>query len=309
MNTNVRFLPAIARFCMTFLFSAHLCAQQNSGNAPQSGSGKIVFAVNAVLVPVVARDSQGRAVGNLKKEDFQVFDKNKPQVITGFSIQRRTEIENYRASAATAPVNPGAAQPPAAVPERFIVFLFDDMHLSGGDLTQIQKVASKMVAGSLSESDQAAVVSISGTSSGLTRDRARLLDTIMKLKVQNLYRNMERGCPKIDYYDADRIQNKRDLMALDTAIESAMTCCDCARETARTYVEEAAGRALQIGDRDVRVTLGAIGELVRKMGAMPGQRTPMTWRGDCKLWRRCRSTFTCWSCRFRTSSRMALITS
>jgi VWFA-related protein len=273
MSQILRPLPAIVRFCLVFLLSAHLSPQQTGETPSQAGSGKIVVAVNAVLVPVVVRDSQGHSVGNLNKEDFRVFDKNKPQVISGFSIQRRTELESYRASAAPAPNSPGATQPPAVVPERFVVFLFDDMHLNGGDLTQIQKVASKMVGGSLSESDLAAVVSISGISSGLTSDHAKLQDAIMKLKVQNLYRNVERSCPKIDYYDADRIQNKRDLMALDTAIESTMTCCDCARETARTYVQEAAGRALQIGDQDVRVTLGSIGEIVRKMGAMPGQRT------------------------------------
>jgi len=93
----------------------------------------------------------------------------------------------------------------------------------------------------------------------------------MNLKVQNLYRHV-RGCPNIEYYEADRIQNKRDLMATDTAIENAMACCDCARQTARTLVEEAALRALQLGEQDVRVTLNFIRDIVHKMGCRPGQR-------------------------------------
>jgi VWFA-related protein len=151
------------------------------------------------------------------------------------------------------------------------VFVFDDMHLSTGDLMQLQNVAPKIVAGSLTDADLAAVVSISGSSSGLTRDPTKLQGTIMKLTVQNLYRHT-RGCPNIESYEADRIQNEHDLMATDIAIENAMACCDCSGETARTLVDEASRRELQIGDQDVRVTLGFIGEIVRKMGAMPGQR-------------------------------------
>jgi hypothetical protein len=43
--------------------------------------------VNLISVPVVIRDSKGRAIGNLRQEDFQVFDKGKLQVITKFSIE------------------------------------------------------------------------------------------------------------------------------------------------------------------------------------------------------------------------------
>lgn len=282
MKTTTRRAAVVGLCCLELLLCSRAASQQTNEAAPQTSATKIEVSVNAVLVPVVVRDSQGRSVGDLKKEDFQVLDKKKPQAITGFSTQRRVEIQSFGTAAETGPGKPGASQPPAQAtapdhpavrPERFIVFLFDDQHLNAGDLSQLQKAASKMIAGSLAESDQAAVVSMSGASSGLTRDRARLQDAIMKLQVQNLYRHIGRTCPDIGYYEADRIMNLHDPMALDTAVANTLSCCDCNRETALALTQNAATESLQSGDQDVRIALGFIREIIRKMGAMPGQRT------------------------------------
>ena len=43
------------------------------------------------MVPVVVRDGKGKAIGTLQKEDFQLFDKGKPQVISKFSIEKAGE--------------------------------------------------------------------------------------------------------------------------------------------------------------------------------------------------------------------------
>src|SRR5882672_3527588 len=43
--------------------------------------------VNLVLVRVVVRDRQGKIVSNLKKEDFQLFDNKKLQIISSFSVE------------------------------------------------------------------------------------------------------------------------------------------------------------------------------------------------------------------------------
>ena len=60
-----------------------------------SHEGAVTFSskVNMVSVPVVVRDAEGRALGNLKQEDFQLFDKGKLQVISRFSIEKTEKTE------------------------------------------------------------------------------------------------------------------------------------------------------------------------------------------------------------------------
>src|SRR5262252_11093575 len=43
--------------------------------------------VNLVQVRVVVRDENGKPVENLKRDDFQVYDQGKPQVISTFGIE------------------------------------------------------------------------------------------------------------------------------------------------------------------------------------------------------------------------------
>src|ERR1035437_9679592 len=93
--------------------------------------------VNLVMVPVVVRDRQGKAVGNLKQEDFQLFDKGKPQYIARFSMEKAAGRLYKAGSAAAAPKDPDKPpedNPVADLPARFIPYLFDYVHMSFGDL-------------------------------------------------------------------------------------------------------------------------------------------------------------------------------
>src|SRR6185312_2274136 len=104
--------------------------------APTFSSG-----VNLVLVPVVVRDSKGNPVGTLRREDFQLFDKSRPQFISKFSIERpaapliipnsgiETDPEGNQKALATTP------QPVAT---RFVAWLFDDLHLNAGDIARVR---------------------------------------------------------------------------------------------------------------------------------------------------------------------------
>lgn len=249
---------------------------------PQATPTKIVVNVNRAFVPVVVRDKKGHAVGDLKKEDFQVFDSGKPQVISGFTVEKREVTESAPANAvrSVAQVSTPNTPPQVAVlPKRITVYLFDDLHLSAADLAYLKKIDANALDGALVDSDMAAVVSTSGrVNSGLTRDRAKLHDAIMNLEPRSQYTSGAGDCPKIDYYQADLIENKRDPTAFANALGQVFACdpaLDKQRDLypAQSMVHSTARRVLLTGDEDVQVTLVAIKEFVRRMAKMPGERT------------------------------------
>jgi VWFA-related protein len=248
-------------------------AQETTGK--QSPPFTIQTDVNRVFVPVVVRDKQGRSVNDLKKDDFQVLDDGKPRIVAGFTIERRGAGESVQQA-------PGAATPtpvpqPQTGKQRFVVFLFDDMHMSAAELVPAKKAGTEAINGALSGTDVAAVVATSGkTNSGLIQDRAKLKDTIAGLQSNEATLGGAADCPNISYYQADLIENKHDSAAIADAMGQVYKCDPSlspqSDNVAESVMRSSVRRALMMGNQSSQATLAAIQEFVRRMAALPGQR-------------------------------------
>jgi VWFA-related protein len=261
-------------FVVSLLFVGYgeMRAQQTTEPAP---SAVIKAKVNEVLVPVVVRDAKGRAVRNLSKEDFQVFDNGKPRTITGFTINKRAD-ENPAPNASPAAAD-GNNSPlplgPLSASQRYVVFLFDDINLTSNDLPNAQRAATTALDSALAPADMAAVMSTSGVNSGLTRDHEKLKQTIQDLRVKSLLRTNERECPNVDYFQGDRIINKSDDLAFQAAVTEVLYCVrNITVEAAEAFARTAATRAVLLGEQNYRANLGALRLILNKlMGPLPGQ--------------------------------------
>ena len=213
MNGAQLRLALVACF-FALALSSHAAAQQS--NESQAAPFNIEVNVNRVVVPVVVRDRQGHAVGDLKKEDFQVLDEGKLRSISGFTVERRGATAGNSEANTQLPARPPNVTPDGVIlPDRITVFLFDDMHLSAEDLARVREAGMKVISRALISTDMAAVVSISRrVNTGLTRDPAKLQEALMNLRPQGLYQTAAAECPSIDYYEADLIENKHDPVAI-----------------------------------------------------------------------------------------------
>jgi VWFA-related protein len=232
--------------------------------------------VRLVLVRVVVRDAQGNVVGNLRKDDFQLFDNRKAQIISQFSVeqpgsqlareQKNTEIQV------------GEHQTPETpkVAERFIAYVFDDVHLQMQDLLPVRTAAERHLS-TLQPTDRAAIFTTSGQDSvDFTDDHEKLHAALLRVGPRPLGSGVH-NCPYVSYYMANLIVNQNDPQALGNVVQEVLQCGSlpqqAASQAALAIAQSAAQQALTAGDTETHFALASLKEILRRMASLPGQRT------------------------------------
>ncbi|MGC2530598.1 MAG: VWA domain-containing protein [Candidatus Acidiferrum sp.] len=284
-----------AVFCFGGLLVVGTQAQSATAQAPQSGTSQnapkpdasssrdeivshnspatFKVRVNLVLVRVVVRDTNGKVVTNLKKEDFQIADNRKPQVISSFSVE--TPASHVTATKTDSPesTSEGAAVKPLDLPQRFVALYFDDLHLSTQDVTLSRQAATKLF-NAMQAGDRFAIGSTSGqVKQDFTADRGKLDDALKRILPRLSTQGSPTDCPPMTNYEAYEITDVRDPTALQMAIQDVLQCIPGADpKTAQNMAEAAAQRELNFEESQLQITYQNLEALIRRMSALPGQR-------------------------------------
>lgn len=297
----MRFFRAFLTVAIIFIVWGANCLASGRGQEEDSGSvGKPEFTIqverNVVLVRVVVRDSEGRPVRNLSKDDFELFDNGKRQVISQFAAEGEEDQEETSQPAPEAvsarptaikPAVPTAEEPNAEIPDHFVAFYFDDLMMKPGDIIRTRAAANRYLASTLRADERVGIFTASGEQNlDFTPDRDRLHEALGRLTSRTRLTPSEFACPDISDYEAFLIIVRNDRDALEIAMEKARGCIPHA-SGGRAAGLQSAGRLGAIADEvkmkahqrwgiienQIISSLRGLDQMVRRLTVLPGSRT------------------------------------
>ena len=272
------------------LTPAMALAGQNSGDKEVSTQEvqapfKLQVQRNMVLVRAIVRDSNGRPVSGLRKEDFRLFDNGKPQEIDQFAVESAppTPALTSQALGKESEGEAGSEHAPVnSTPRNYQALYFDDVEMNFEDIAHARDAADRYLAATLTPWGRVGIFTSSGQDNlDFTDDRRALHDTLFKLVPRPIVPTGGDNCPDIGDYQAYLIVEQRDPFAIEVATDEAIQCnCqglsgqalqNCTGQAAQV-VEGDAMRVMSVWETQYIDVLRGLEQVVRRTAVLPGQR-------------------------------------
>jgi VWFA-related protein len=241
-----------------------------------------VIRVNTELVQtdVTVVDKQGRFVGGLRPEQFELRVDGRSQPLAFFEqVASGSSAEEKQLGAARAANKAAVASPDSKANEgpdrgRLIFFFVDDVHLAGDSMTRARAVVSHFVEDRMIAGDRVALVSTSGQIGflqQLTDNKAVLREAIARLSNKYNPETTASGV-SISEVDANLIANRGQNGLFAYLVEATMKEMQMGALSAATLVKN---RVRQINDQSKLVelqTLSRLESLIRSTAPLAGRK-------------------------------------
>jgi VWFA-related protein len=244
--------------------------------------------VNLVPVRVIVHDSHGNAVGDLREADFEIRQDGKPQVISHFSVETPASLAAKVAHGTAAEGSllsaSGAPAAPMTLPSRFVALVMDDANLNLQDLMRMKLAAIRYMNTAVKPNERVALFTVSGQNQvDFTDDHAKIVDQLKVLisrPIDGYDPATQHDCLVMTYYQADQIQNHQDPEAIAVAQADALQCAaaegvpaQAQQSVANSMYESVVAQMVRSGEISTQFTVRRLDEIVRRISAMPGQRS------------------------------------
>jgi VWFA-related protein len=277
----------VARFAGCTLLFAMLCGPVTLGqNAPPQTprtamqqpqpeqEQSVRIKTELIELRAVVTDKQGRAVTDLKQDDFELSENGKPQEVSFFSaVKIPGRGEPRAANAVNAAATPGEPRPPRQgdAPGRAVVLYVDTLHLSIDSLMRAKQALRKFIDERLTDDDLSAIVTSAGSLGVVeqfTRDRRILRRAVDRLSP----RPNARASLLTPYIAAQVDRNVPGALQIGMAIVAAEERLPPNDPFLRTMTEQRARQVLTESTYLRRASLLTLREVVQRMSDLPGQR-------------------------------------
>jgi VWFA-related protein len=278
------FLPFVLLFALSA--SSQTTAQSNPaqppsnprltspGNTPTAqdtanDAATFKVSVNLVLVRVVVRDSQHRAIGNLRSENFEIFADGNPQTIRYFAIDHAQspvppgQTSGARSGAELSGVGHREIGNPEVSPQQFITYVFDDVHLKFAELFNAKAAALRHLT-SLPPSDRVAIFSTSGfVMLDFTNDHVKVGESISKLQPAPTRTGVDEQLPDISGFELSSASGEQSPVPEGSAARAALGTMLAQQATEQDFHHRAQSRD----------GVDGLAGVVRRVSTMPGLKT------------------------------------
>src|SRR5713101_5864990 len=162
--------------------------QKKESNKSADDDDVIKVTSNLVSLDVIVKDKKGKAITDLKPEDFTVFENGVPQKIDFFDATLTTSeaAQPTRPNDPTQPPNDSTrpkSRTPSGFPRNIIALVLDGQSTELANLKHVREGMMKYIRERISDSDSVALFSISGGLQLLqpfTQDKAKLIAAVEK---------------------------------------------------------------------------------------------------------------------------------
>jgi len=241
---------------------------------PSPAAGILRSQVELVEVPAVVRDSNGIAIPNLTREDFEVLDSGKKQKISVFSVETFSQAgEPTEPIMSPAPYGTPTPQSKSEPPRRYIALVLDDLNTDVASLHRGKTAAEKFVSEALAPRDLVGVFTTALSQTvEFTADVPTLRQAIEAVMPHTRYSDELHECAPIRAYEAYLIANHQDPPLLRAKAGELMACHHMPPDTALRTAEAKADAIWEHVSINTDDTLRSIAAVVAAISRMPGRR-------------------------------------